>query len=119
MGIWTLRYIARKPQWKIRFQIAKELGISIYDKPLAEWDIDKIHFLSWLTFYDRLYNLPEGSPPQEVIDNDAKLDRWLEEYKLKKRADEASEHNTRARRGRKTSASGHKNVIKFNVRDDE
>ena len=63
-------------------------------------------------FYDRVYNVPDGAPPQNIIDNDALLDKWIDDYNLKKKAERTGNPN------KKRSAKDHKNVISFNTGDN-
>lgn len=84
----------------------------IYREPVSEWSADRLHFFSWLVFYDRVYNVPDGAPPQNIIDNDVLLDKWIDEYNLKKKAE-------RTGKGKKVkSAKDHKHSISFNTGDD-
>jgi len=62
-------------------------------------------------FYDRINNIPDGPPPQHVLDNDVLLDKWIIEYNLKKKMERTGKNRTK-------QASDHKNVIKFNTGDD-
>lgn len=72
--------------------------------------MNRLHFCAWLEFYYRIYNIPDGAPPQETIDNDYLLDKWIVRYNQKKRAE-------RTGKGRKNDPEDHPSVIKFGRKD--
>ena len=90
----------------MRYDIAKETGAPLFKEPLAEWDQDRIDFVAWMMFYNRVLNLPDATPSQKVLENDAELDKWIREYNLKKRAERTGSDKPK-------SAKDHKNIIKF------
>ena len=59
-----------------------------------------------MMFYSRVLNLPDGAPPENVINNDTELDNWIRKYNLDKQAE-------RTGRDRPKSAKDHKNLISF------
>jgi len=66
-------------------------------------------------FYDRIYNIPDGAPSKEIIDNDAMLDQWIEKYNLRKKAERTGESKS----GAKKSAEQHKHIIRFRPQEGD
>lgn len=92
--------------------MSKETGQPLFKETLAEWSTERLHFVAWLMFYDKVYNLPDGAPSQDIINDDALLDDWISNYNMKKVAERTGATN------RKKSATDHKAVISFGRRDD-
>lgn len=89
----TLRYIARSNQWRALFLSARRLGTTLFERPAVDFSIPQIHLTSWSFYYDNIYELPlHERPEDEIIENDEKLDSFLENYmkKIKAEADELS-----------------------------
>lgn len=86
-----LRYIARSNQWRALFLSSRRLGTILFDRPAVDFSIPQIHLTSWSFYYDNIYELPlHERPEDEVIENDQKLDLFLDNY-MKKLKAEASQ----------------------------
>ena len=59
-------------------------------------------------FYHNIYSLPDGAPPESVIENDVYLDKWIKKYNLEKKQERMGKGD------RMKSAKHHKTVISFN-----
>lgn len=88
--------------------MSRDAAQPLFKEPVSEWNQLRLYFVSWLIFYGKIYDIPEG-PSQDIIDNDAQLDKWIYEYNIKTRAEKASAGGNAARKG----AAKQKNVIRF------
>lgn len=82
------REIARSNLWRFRWK-AGQNNIGIFSNPISQLTDDQQTLIYWSQFYDSIYEAYER-PPQEVIDNDEELDKWLkkEEEKNKKKEEQ-------------------------------
>lgn len=81
-----IREIARSAQWRFKWAGAKNnIGV-LFDRPLGELDMDQQNLLYWSQVYDSVYEAHEP-PDDDVIDNDARLDKWFEERGRKRKAE--------------------------------
>jgi len=71
------REVARSSSWRFRWNGAKSNVDNLFGKPIIEFDNNQQNLLYWSQVYDSVYEAPEP-PPDEVIENDAKLDAWFE-----------------------------------------
>ena len=82
-----LRQIARAPQWRFKWNGSKSCG-ALFGRPLIELDLEQQALVYWSQVYDSAYEAYER-PSDEIINDDAKLDKWFEEQS-KKRKDKDS-----------------------------
>lgn len=82
------REIARSNLWRFRWK-AGQNNIGIFSNPISQLTDDQQTLIYWSQFYDSIYEAYER-PPQEIIDNDEELDKWLkkEEEKNKKKEEQ-------------------------------
>lgn len=69
------REVARCNLWRFRWH-AGQNNIGIFTKPISELTDDQQTLIYWSQFYDSIYDAYE-KPPQNIIDDDDKLDEWL------------------------------------------
>lgn len=85
-----LRELARSEPWRSMWLGAVKTG-NLFGKPLTQLTDYQRSLVSWSILYDNVYEHPE-SPSQEVIDDDALLDSWLE-IQADKRKSNANNNN--------------------------
>lgn len=78
IDIKDIRKIARSPQWRFRWSAAKKNIAILFDKTIGDFNLDQQNLLYWSQVYDSVYESYEP-PPDDVIENDDKLDKWFEE----------------------------------------
>jgi len=76
VSIASIREVARSPQWRYRWAIAKNHIGSLFDKPILDFDINQQNLLYWSQVYDSVYESHEP-PSDDIIQNDKKLDAWF------------------------------------------
>lgn len=80
-----IREIARSGQWRHKWLAAKTID-SLFGKSVLDMSDEQTMLVYWSQIYDSVYDAYER-PPQEVIDDDLKLDEWLESQSKKTDAD--------------------------------
>lgn len=115
----SLRYLARGSgrvgaEWRARWEVAKTTGTPVFPGTVSEWDINKVSLTWWSRFYDNIFEHPER-PPMEIIEDNKKLDKWIEEQT--KKQEEERKKRARKFRGGLKSAFDHDEVIVFGGED--
>lgn len=90
-----LRKIARNEVCKNYYiNAVKGLTNLFGDIPAPDLSIDQVNLLSWWGLYTDLNELPvKDRPSREIIEDDKRLDKFLEEYTRKTRAEQDVERN--------------------------
>lgn len=76
-----LRAIARSGQWRHKWLAAKSID-NLFGKSVLDLSDEQTMLVYWSQIYDSVYDAYER-PPQEVIDDDEKLDEWLDSQSKK------------------------------------
>lgn len=77
----TIRYLARSSIWRIRFNTSAKISDTLFNKPTVDYTIDQLNLVYWSNYYDNIYNmLSTDRPSDDIIDDDAALDEFMEEY---------------------------------------
>lgn len=74
----SIRLIAKNNIWRLRWSSSKDDLEGLFGRKLADLDNDQFFLLYWSRIYDSVYESLER-PPDEVIEDDAKLDEWLKQ----------------------------------------
>lgn len=82
-----LRKIARSSSWRFKWTAYKNSG-DLFGKPLAELTQDQDALVYWSQVYDAAYESLDR-PPEEVIQDDAALDKWFDEQAKQRKIKEA------------------------------
>lgn len=85
-----LREIARSPEWRVRWASQKNNLNALFGRQHQDLNIDQFMLIYWSQIYDMVYEAYER-PPEEIIQDDAKLDEWL------KKTTEKQKQETRKR----------------------
>lgn len=80
-----IRELAKRPEVRMRYSVAKNSGVPLFEGPAMHYNPLQVRLLHWLGFYSNLDGAYER-PPDRVVENNSMLDRWLE-----KKAREISE----------------------------
>jgi len=75
MSLETIRQIARSPQWRGYWEIAKKTG-DIFENSIMCWSDDQRDLAYWSTIYDSVHEAYER-PSKEIINDDDLLDSWF------------------------------------------
>lgn len=73
-----IRAIARAPEWRYMWNAAKSNLLSLFDKPINEFNIDQRNLLYWSQVYDSVYESYER-PDDSIINDDERLDKWFDD----------------------------------------
>lgn len=98
-----LRAIARHPFVRTQWRISRKIGTSffgiplelykkagvIFQDPVIFWTQEQINLCSWLLYYDDI--IENYGPPEWLLQDDEKLDRWVEQ-KIKEKEAERIKH---------------------------
>lgn len=77
-----VRKIARTSYWRTRWNICKSSINDLFGRDLLDISNEQFLLIYWSQIYDSVYEALER-PPNEVIDDDEKLDAWLKEQSEK------------------------------------
>lgn len=109
----TVRYLARHSLWRIRFVAALKTGAggSLFSRPFNDLTPDQLGLLYWSNYYQSIYEmLPDDQPPSEVIEDDEKLDAYMEEFFKQKEA-ERTEGKAQKRSDNKGAPKGYQTKL--------
>lgn len=92
-----IRFIARHPYWTTFYQAAEKGIIELFDRKAQDLSIDQINLLAWSQFYSNVQGMfYKDKPSQEIIEDDERLDKYLQDYSRKVRAEQGLDSNTAA-----------------------
>ncbi len=80
------RALVRSSGWSIIWNTAKKTAANIFDRPPSDYTRDQLSLLFWSMMYDSVYESIDR-PPDDVIENDDKLDKWFEEQREERKKD--------------------------------
>ncbi len=96
----SIRCLARYGPWRIRYISSVKTGEQLFGKPAIEYTIDQLNLFYWSNFYSNLYDmLPEDRPSDAVIEDDAALDAFMQDYDAERSKEEASRKTTKQTSG--------------------
>ena len=72
----SIREIARSNEWRIMWMLGKENPSSIFNKKIADFNINQKMLCYWSKVYDSAFEDPER-PDDDVINDDEQFDFWL------------------------------------------
>lgn len=95
-----LRFIARSGQWRNIYLSSIKTNCNIFGKPMKDLSISQLQLLNWSMFYQNIQELPsEDKPPYYIIEDDKKLDKYMDGLYKKYEADsESNNTNIKNRR---------------------
>jgi len=115
-----LRAMARHSYVRVQWRICRKTGInffgfpveiaknagSLFQNPVIYWTQEQINLCSWLLYYDDV--IESYGPPEWLLNDDEKLDRWVEQKVKEKEAERLKSLGTTGR-----DAYEHEEVIVF------
>jgi len=104
------RWLAKNNRVRLVWRIAKETNAPIFEGLVSEWDMNKLSLCYWLQLYDSVSEAYKR-PPQEIVDDDELLDRWLEEQGDEDRRERQKEW--RSGSGKMDTAYRHDEVLEI------
>jgi len=110
-GTSTLRFIARSGEWGNRFYSSVHTGQSLFSKKAEDLSVDQQAVLSWSIFYYDISQMAEEyKPDEDVINDDVKLDEYIDHLSRHLKAERLNKKKQFGQKNNK-SASNHQNVI--------
>lgn len=105
-----IRQIARSGQWRNIFVGAIRGTLEMFPRGSKDFSNDQSNLLSWSMFYQDIYEMSyKDRPSQETIEDDQKLDEYLEKFTKKFLAEQALDRKEDLRS--KLDAKDHQDVI--------
>lgn len=94
----VVRKIARSSQWRTMY-LASEKGSRLTEICAKDLPISYLHLMSWSMYYQSIQEmLPSDRPSEDIIEDDEKLDRFMQEYHIK-----VKKESDKVRKGSKSS----------------
>lgn len=105
-----IRQVAKSPAWRHKWAASKAL--SLFPVNIIDMTDEQALLIYWSQIYDSVYEAYER-PPQDVIDDDEKLDAWLESQskKVDSEAKNRFKNNSKNLKRRTSSAERHGEVF--------
>jgi len=76
-----IRFLARHVIWRIPYSSALKIGGPLFPRGLHDLTTDQKTLLYWSNFYQSIYEMmPDDQPTDDVIEDDDKLDSYMEAY---------------------------------------
>lgn len=86
-----IRFLSRHSLWRIRYTAATKMGQQLFDNGLVDLTPDQLSLLYWSNYYQSIFEmLPDEQPSPEVIEDDEKLDEYMDSY-FKQREEDRTE----------------------------
>lgn len=76
------RALVRSNYWTLYWSVGKDLGA--FGNDLNDYTIDQLQMCYWANYYDSIRQIPEG-PSDDIVNDDKKLDEWLDIYMNKQK----------------------------------
>jgi len=110
-GTSILRFIARSGEWGNRFYSSIHTGQPLFSKEAGDLSIDQQALLSWSIFYYDISQMAEEyKPDDDVLNNDVKLDEYIEQLSRHLKAERLNKKKL-FDRGLSQQSNNHQNVI--------
>lgn len=71
-----IRYLARSTVWRVRWSTYQNSASELFGRVAKNLSNDQFMLIYWSQVYDSVYESFER-PPEDIINNDEALDRWL------------------------------------------
>jgi len=83
-----VRKVARSGGWSIMWSSSKKTGDPLFNKATCDYSPEQALLCYWSLMYDSVYESMD-KPSDKVIENDAALDKWFQDQKIKSKSDRA------------------------------
>jgi hypothetical protein len=92
-----IRFLARHSLWRIRYVASMKTNQTLFGDNALDLTPDQLSLLYWANYYQSIYEMmPDEQPPQEIINDDAKLDEYMNSY-FEQREQEKNEGKAQSR----------------------
>lgn len=99
----TVRALARSNIWRIKYVTSTKLNEELFGVPVSRYTSDMLNLVYWSHYYQNINEMmPEDQPPDDIIEDDAALDAFMEEYHKERTKDIA---DRKYRKGHKSKLS--------------
>lgn len=98
-----IRFLARHNLWRIRYVASMKTNQTLFGEGAVDLTPDQLSLLYWSNYYQSIYEMmPDEQPPHDIINDDAKLDEYMNSY-FERREQESAEGKaeSRSKTGRK------------------
>lgn len=83
-----IRKIARSDQWWSYLASCDKDYLTLFNRDASSLTVDQLNLISWSRYYLNIKEMPyKDRPNEELIDDDIKLDSYLEEFTRKLQAE--------------------------------
>jgi len=114
----TIRAMARSSIWRIKYVTSMKITEELFGVPVADYSSDMLNLVYWSHYYQNINEmLPEDQPPDDLMEDDAALDAFMEEYH-KERSQEVADRKHRKGNKGKLSAFDKDEVIVTKVANE-
>jgi len=86
-----IRKVARSNHWRFRWAVGKNNAESLFGRPIYDLSVTQQELLFWSQVYDSAIEAYEP-PPNFVIEDDEKFDKWLEEKGKEREKESIKKH---------------------------
>jgi hypothetical protein len=77
----VLRKLARSSEWRIRYVSSVKAALPMFSRKSEDYTKDQLALVYWSNFYQSVYEmLSDDRPTDDIIESDALLDVYMEEY---------------------------------------
>ena len=111
-----LRQIARNYVWRNYYLSASKNIIQLFSKVTEDLSINQLELLAWSSWYQDIFEMSlKDRPSQDIIEDDGRLDKYIEEYTKKVYAEyEVSKEGSAAMDSQQVVVTAEsKNYVKF------
>lgn len=76
-----IRFLSRHNLWRIRYVASMKTNQTLFGDGALDLTPDQLSLLYWSNYYQSIYEMmPDEQPPQEIINDDDKLDEYMNSY---------------------------------------
>jgi len=88
LGEKEIRKVARSSSWSVMWSSTKKTGDVLFNKPTSNYSPEQALLCYWSLMYDSVYESMD-KPSDKIIEDDAALDKWFQDQKVKSKSDRA------------------------------
>lgn len=107
----NIREVARSGLWRFKWNAAKAVD-KLFGRSVLEMSDEQASLVYWSQIYDSVYEAYER-PPQDIISDDEKLDKWMEQQSEKAQHDLKKRFNDSKSKVRASSTDRHGEVYQL------
>lgn len=95
-GNTILRQVARSHQWRNYYLAATRGIVDLFSKDTKDMSNNQLELIAWSSWYNDIYDMTLDSRPEEsIIEDDVRLDKYIDEYTKKLYAEARLSRNSK------------------------